>query len=175
MITRTRLLAAAFLTIMAYAFDHLLWIPLSTRTQATEEALDGAHAKAEKLIQQARRLERLEKDVMLLSTTTAVEVERNLPKSRFTIRETGRFKDLARKDDVVILELALEKTLNRTYFNEISFAVTALAASRDIERLLKDLTLEERVLQVGQLTLGPPEANGKRRISFKLIVYQYRG
>ncbi len=173
MSTQKKLLAAALFATAAYAFTRLLWLPLSSRAQTAETKLDDAGAKVEKMKRQAARLDRLQKELVALNEA-AVGVERVLPKTRPSIQDLGRVKELAGENSVTLSELAAENPVHQAYFIELSYDAAAQATSQEMARFLKDLAGEERLALVKKLAFGPPEAGGKRRVTFKLVFYQQK-
>ena len=173
MTPRARLLLAAFLAVAAYAIDHFLWKPLSIRAGSAEAGWEAALLKVEKMTRQASRLDRLTSDLTLLAQSGA-DLERALPKIGPTIGQVGRIQDLARKNDLLVLEMLPEKRVARQNFIEIKYDVAVLAGVRDLEKFLADLALEEWSVQAVKLVWGPPQSNGKSRAALKLVFYQYK-
>lgn len=173
MMTKTRLLTAVLLAVTGSTYYYFFWGPLSRRHDEAVFKWDAVEAKIGKAKQQCARLPRLQQEIMRLATMAA-EDERRLPGTRPTAGAIDGFEELARKDNVAISEMIIGASASKVYFTEISYEVTALATSSDMEKFLNTLAHEERVVHATKLTLGPPGSNGKRRAAFKLLYYQYR-
>ncbi|MBI4386832.1 MAG: type 4a pilus biogenesis protein PilO [Elusimicrobia bacterium] len=175
-----QLLVAAVLFVGGggYAYIRYFWLPFSKRINEAKTKIEEVDRKIEKAQSQAARLDRLKKELEMLSQQAA-DAEKRLPKSKDIPAIIDTLSRLTRRYHVELRSFAPGAPAQKEFFTEIPYALNVSGSYHDIGRFFAAIASEERIFNVRNVsyTPGSVSASGVQLLNvvFTLVSYQYKG
>lgn len=158
-----------------YAYAAYFWMPYSKKISENRvklEKLEKDIASAKQIKAQFKNLkEKLEQLKVQKS-----EAEKKLPHDKKLPDLIKTIKKLSDKSSVKIMFINPASSSRDQYFTKVNYSMAVKGKYHDIGRFFAAVALEERILNVEDLTISQLDASGDScSVSFTLSAYQYGG
>ena len=157
-----------------YAYLNYFWIPTSKKIAATKKQIEEAEEKILKAKGYAGRLEKVEKEIVIL-TDQAAEAEKRLPKQKDFPAIIDTLNSLSQRYSVRMVSFSPGSAQEKQYFIETVYPVAVVGSYHDAAKFFAALALEQRIFNVRNVNYASPDEGGRLSINFMLVSYQYKG
>ena len=169
-------IAAGVIGLVAFSYSYFsfFWLPLARKISSASANIETIESKIDKARRAAARKDHLEIELALLNRQ-ALEAERRLPKDKSVPSILVTLSDLAARSRVQFLSFSPGATTSKQFFSELSYSVTIRGRFHDIGKFFAEISLEERIFNIQNVSYGEAKDGGHMQVQFTLISYQYKG
>ena len=159
---------------LGFVYWKYFWSPISVRIKTTNEKLEKVEKDIAKAEIQERRLPKLKKEVEQLRIQKEAAKHR-LPKGKDISGFIDILTDLGRKYNIEIHSISPRGAKSKTYYAEVSYALSLTGDYHAIGRFITALGTAERIFSTRDLTISGGGKDGRSKATLTLIAYQDKG